>query len=118
MAEVPRLSPGQLGAVREAFRRLNVGDDERPWRLYATSLLLGLPTTIGTTRDLTTVQAGKLFRLLAGFADEADLQAAVAAARRRRMRERFFVQLAAALAQQGPAAGKPDLAQGPHPGTG
>jgi hypothetical protein len=73
---------------------------------------------VGSTRDLDTIQAGKLIRILGTFDSEADLQAAVAAIRRERVRERFFARLAVALAQQGPLTGKPDLAQGPRPGTG
>ena len=101
MADVPRLSAGQLGAIRERFRQLGLGDDERPWRLSASAALLGL-SHLDTTKDLDTVQAGKLVRLLASFDDEADLQIAVAAIRRERVRERFFTRLAVALAQQGP----------------
>jgi hypothetical protein len=100
MAEVPRCSPGQLGAVREAFRRIGVGDDERRWRLHATSELLGIPA-VGSTRDLDTIQAGKLIRILAQFTTEAELAAAVAAVKRQKQRERFLLQPAAALACHG-----------------
>ena len=93
--------------------------------MSATSLLLGLPGTIDSTKNLTATQARWLRWRLAGFDTLADLEAAVTAAWRKRQRERFLHQLAVVLAEQGrevpaTAAKLPQrsCAHGPHPGTG
>lgn len=99
MADVPRLSVGQLGRIREEFRRIGLGDDERPWRLAASATLLGIPGQPHSTKDLTAAQARQLRVILAQFDSEADLEAAVAAVRRERQRAKFFNQLAVALSR-------------------
>ena len=104
MAPVPLLTTAQLGRIREEYRRLGIGDSDREQRLAITAALLGL-SAVATTKDLDSNEAGQLIGFLSGFDDQRGLQdavAAVAAARRAKMRAKFFVQLAGVLARDVP----------------
>lgn len=74
-AESTPATPDQVGTVAGHMERL--GYTDRAERLAVTARLLGL-AELGSTRDLTLGQAGRLCRLLPGVRDRAELDTAVA----------------------------------------
>jgi hypothetical protein len=65
----------QVGAIHQEFLRLGFGEDERAERLAASAALLQLPE-LRSTMDLTRGSAGYLLRILQGFRDRGELDAA------------------------------------------
>lgn len=77
--ETESASPNQVGRIVAEFERLGFGEADRAGRLAVTAALAGLDR-LGSTRDLTLGQAGKLCGMLPRIASRDELPAAAGAA--------------------------------------